>query len=189
MDGNDKILDRYFERFINFQRRHLQQSIQNTSFESYFIGCGYSCVSLIGPVLWRRWDKPYIKAMADMLHENGKLLHIHFHGKCMEVLDDFVETGIDCVCPFERTPGDVNGLAGLKETRKKLNDTVAFNGNVHTVEALSKGTEQTVREQVREIREAFAGSPKLIIGTGDQVPGQTPEENIYAMIDEGRKEP
>jgi hypothetical protein len=189
MDGNDRILDRYYERFIHFQKMHLQKSIQNTAFESYFIGCGYSCVSLIGPKLWRRWDKPYIRAMADMLHENGKLLHIHFHGKCMEVLDDFAEMGIDCVCPFERTPGDINGLIGLKEARNKLNDAVAFNGNVHTVQALAEGTEQIVRQQVMEIREAFAGLPRLIIGTGDQVPGQTPEENIYAMIDEGRKEP
>jgi hypothetical protein len=36
--------------------------------------------------------------------------------------------------------------------------------------------------------EAFAGTTRVIIGTGDQVGRETPEENLYAMIDEARKE-
>jgi len=32
--------------------------------ESYCIGCSSSCNSLLGPRLWRKWDKPYIRAMA-----------------------------------------------------------------------------------------------------------------------------
>lgn len=186
LEEDEKVLNKYFEHFMHFQQKQLLQAIQNTTFESYFIGCGYSCISLIGPDLWRRWDKPYIKTMADILHKYGKLLHIHYHGKCMEVLDDFVDIGIDCVCPFERTPGDVNGLEGLKEVRRRLGEVVTFNGNIHTVEALAKGTPSIVRQQVREIKEAFIDSSRLIIGTGDQVPGETPEENIFAMIEEGR---
>ena len=80
------------------------------------------------------------------------------------------------------------GKPGLEKVRQILDNKVTFNGNVHTVEALIKGTPQMVRDQVREIREAFAGIPRVIIGTGDQVGAETPEENIYAMIEETRKE-
>lgn len=31
---------------------------------------------------------------------------------------------------------------------------------------------------------AYKGSNRLIVGTGDQVGAETPEENIWAMIDE-----
>ena len=41
-----------------------------------------------------------------------------------------------------------------------------------------------MRREVREIKEAFQGSPRLIIGTGDQVGKETPEENIFAMVEE-----
>ena len=96
--------------------------------------------------------------------------------------------GLDCVCPFERPPGgDIDGRRGLEQLRTLLDDRVTMNGNVHTVETLIRGTPADVRTQVIEILEAFEGSPRLIVGTGDQVGGQTPDENIYAMIETVRE--
>ena len=106
----------------------------------------------------------------------------------MENAADMARAGVDCVCPFERPPGgDVDGLNGLKRLRELIGVGLTFNGNVHTVETLIRGRPDDVRREVREIREAFAGSPRLIIGTGDQVGRETPEENIYAMIEAARE--
>lgn len=161
---------------------------ERTPFESLVIGCSWSCNSLIGPALWRKWDKPVIRAVADEAHRHGRLLHIHFHGKCMETVADFAEIGIDCVCPFERPPGgDVEGLDGLKEVKRRLNGRTTMNGNIHTVETLIRGNEEDVRREVRQVLEAFDGNPRVIVGTGDQVGRETPEENIRAMIDEVRR--
>jgi uroporphyrinogen-III decarboxylase len=116
------------------------------------------------------------------------LLHIHFHGKCMEALGDLVEIGPDCVCPFERPPGgDVAGLRGLRKVARTLAGKVTFNGNVHTVETLIRGRPGDVRREVGQVMRAFAGNPRLIVGTGDQVGAETPEENLRAMIDEARR--
>ena len=62
-----------------------------------------------------------------------------------------------------------------------------MNGNVHTVETLIRGAERDVRREVAEILEAFAGNPRVIVGSGDQVGRETPEENLFAMIDESRR--
>lgn len=187
MTEDEKVIEKYYNKYLESKKRLLQQAIEKTKYEAYFIGCSSSCNVLEGPVLWRKWDKPYLKAMTDEVHKYGKLIHNHNHGKIMETVPDLVEIGFDCVCPFEREPGDVNGIDGLKKVRKILDNKVTFNGNVHTVQALILGTTEIVKEQVREIKEAFAGSARLIIGTGDQVGVETPEENIYAMIEEGRK--
>lgn len=185
---DEEKLEAYRQRYIEYQKNFIRKVCQNTQYESFVIGCSYSCNSLIGPNMWRQWDKPYIKAMADEIHKQGKLLHIHFHGRSMETVSDFPEIGIDCVCPFERGPGgDINGLEGLKKVRALLQDKVTMNGNVHTVETLIRGTTKDVRKEVREIKEAFEGSARLIIGTGDQVGRETPEENILAMIEEAKK--
>jgi len=115
--------------------------------------------------MWRKWDKPLIKAVADEIHKHGKLLHIHFHGRCMETESDVSEIGIDCVCPFERPPGgDVASPEGLKKVADLLNGKSTMNGNVHTVETLIRGTTDDVRREVREIRQAFEGNPRFIIG-------------------------
>ena len=185
---NDHRLKPYLDRFIRGKIDLVRLAVERTPFEAYFIGCSYSCSSLLGPRLWRKWDKPYIKAVADELHEHGKLLHIHFHGRSTRTAADFAEIGIDCVCPFERPPGgDVAALEGLRELRSLLAEKVTMNGNVHTVETLIQGGPADVRREVQEIKEAFDGSHRLIVGTGDQVGGETPEENIWAMVDEGHK--
>ena len=161
---------------------------ESTPLESLCIGCSWSCNSLVGPVLWREWDKPVIKAVAEEVRRHGRLLHVHFHGKCMETVGDFAEIGIDCVCPFERPPGgDVHGLGDLRTIAKLLRGQTTMSGNIHTVETLIRGGEQDVRREVREVLEAFAGNPRVIVGTGDQVGRETPEENLFALVDEARK--
>jgi uroporphyrinogen decarboxylase len=180
----ERLQEKYLERIV----RMAGIICEKTPLESLVIGCSWSCNSLIGPDMWRRWDKPIIQAVADEVHRHGKLLHIHFHGKCIETVADFAEMEIDCVCPFERPPGgDVNGMAELQTIEKLLRGKTTMNGNVHTVDTLIRGTTADVRREVREILTAFKGNPRVILGTGDQVGRETPEENIWAMIEEAKK--
>jgi len=188
LSEDEKKLEEYRHRYIASQKALVREAAEKTSFESFVIGCSSSCNSLIGPDLWRKWDKPYLAAITEEVHRQGRLLHVHFHGKCMETVEDFAEIGMDCVCPFERPPGgDVTGEEGLREVRRRLDEKVTVNGNVHTVETLIRGTPRDVRREVQEIRRAFHGSNRIIIGSGDQVGRETPEENLMAMIDEARK--
>jgi uroporphyrinogen-III decarboxylase len=175
---------RYTERLVRLAR----VVCTRTPLESLCIGCSWSCNSLLGPALWRRWDKPVIRVVAEEVHRHGRLLHVHFHGRCLETVADFAELGIDCVCPFERPPGgDVRGAAGLREVAQTLHGRTTMNGNVHTVETLIRGGPAEVRREVQEILTAFAGNPRVIVGTGDQVGRETPEENLAAMVEAGRE--
>ena len=179
------VLERMQARYIENKVELARRACERTPFESFFVGCSYACNSLIGPNLWRTWDKPVIRAVAEEVHRHGRLLHIHFHGRCIETVRDFAELGLDCVCPFERPPGgDVRGLDGLRTLERALRGRTTMNGNIHTVETLIRGTEADVRREVGEILEAFRGNPRVIVGTGDQVGLETPEENIHAMVDE-----
>lgn len=178
----EELREAYTERLCVLAR----EACAKTSAEAMFIGCSWSCASLIGPALWRRWDKPVIAAVAREVHAAGRLLHVHFHGKCREVLADLAECGADCVCPFERPPG--GDITDLGEVRRALGDRVTMNGNVHTVETLIRGTPADVVREVEEIFEQWGtDGRRLILGTGDQVGGETPEENIAAMIETGRR--
>lgn len=174
------LAERYTERLVRLARR----LCLSTPIESFCIGCSWSCNSLLGPRLWRQWDKPVIRAVAEEVHRHGRLLHIHFHGRCLETVPDFAELGVDCVCPFERPPGgDIAGGEGLRQVALALADRTTMNGNVHTVETLIRGRPDDARREVAEILEAFAGTRRVIVGTGDQVGRETPEENVRAMIE------
>jgi hypothetical protein len=180
-------LRRLHARYVEYMVEKTRRLCELTPFESLFIGCSWSCNSLIGPRLWRQWDKPVLRAIADEVHRHGRLLHVHLHGKCLETVPDMAEIGLDCVCPFERPPGgDVDGIEGLREVAEGLAGRVTMNGNIHTVETLIRGTPQDVRREVREVWEVFGGTNRVIVGTGDQVGRETPEENLWAMIEEAR---
>ena len=182
----ERFFEELHETYIEYMRRLAREAFAHTAAEVVFIGCSWSCVSLIGPAIWRRWDKPVIRAVADEAHAAGRLLHVHFHGKCRDVLDDLAECGADCICPFERPPG--GDITNLGEVREALGDRVTFNGNVHTVETLIRGTPDDVRREVEGIFGQWgADRRRLILGTGDQVGVETPEENIEAMIEAGRR--
>ncbi|MCE5238854.1 uroporphyrinogen decarboxylase family protein [bacterium] len=180
-------LARLHGRYVEYMVEKTRRLCEQTPVESLFIGCSWSCNSLISPRMWRRWDKPVIAAVAAEAHRHGRLLHVHFHGRCLESVADFAEIGMDCVCPFERPPGgDVEGLAGLREVARLLDGRVTMNGNIHTVETLIRGTPADVRREVREVWEAFGATHRVIVGTGDQVGRETPEENLWAMVEEAR---
>ncbi len=174
------------ERYIDYLCRLVEAACRNTDVESFYIGCCWSCTTLLGPDLWRRWDLPVIRAVARAVHAQGKLLHLHFHGTCREVLPDLAGCGADCICPFERPPG--GDVSDVGEIRRILGDRVTMNGNVHTVETLIRGTTRTVEDEVAEIFTQWGPDRRrLILGTGDQVGYETPEENILAMIAAGRR--
>lgn len=168
-------------RYIEYMAAETHAICEHTPDAPIFIGCGWSCAALVGPALWREWDLPVVRAIASVAHQHGRLVHLHYHGPAMANLPDLAGSGADCVCPFERPPG--GDVTDLPAVRRALAGKVTFNGNVHTVETLIRGTPADVEHEVDEIISAFDSEPRLIIGTGDQVGGDTPDENIYALID------
>ncbi len=171
-------------RYIAAMSAKVRAALTRTTVRSVFVGSIWSSLSLLSPTLWRRWDLPLLQAVVRTAHAFGGLVHHHFHGRCMGVLDDLASLGLDCICPFERPPG--GDVTNLKKVAARLSNRTAFNGNVHTVATLINGKPEDVRREVLEILEAFEGSDRLIVGTGDQVGVETPDENIDAMIETAR---
>jgi PAS domain-containing protein len=177
-------MERLHERYLEYMIAKTRAVFHHTSARSVFIGSIWSSLSLLSPAIWRKWDKPVLDVIVRTAHECGGLVHHHFHGRCKKVLPDLAASGLDCICPFERPPG--GDITDLQEVAGILKNRSTFNGNVHTVETLIQGTPAAVRREVLEILEAFHGSSRLIVGTGDQVGHETPDENIYSMIETTR---
>lgn len=173
------------ERYCHYLAEKTRAAFRYTNARSVFVASSWSSISLLSPSLWRTWDKPLLETVVEAAHACGGLVHHHFHGKCRKVLSDLANIGMDCICPFERPPG--GDITDLQELRIQLGERTTFNGNISTVETLIKGKPEDVRGEVADIKHAFAGSKRLIIGTGDQVGFGTPDENIIAMIEAVRE--
>jgi len=171
------------ERFVEQHCALIEAAFAQTTAESVFIGCCWSCASVLGTRLWREWDRPVLEAFTRAAHKAGGMIHVHCHGKCAELITDFAEMGVDCLCPMERPPGGDITPENMAAVKDLTRGRVALNGNVHTVETLIRGTPADVEREVREIVDMWSDDGRVIVGTGDQVGWETPDENIHAMIE------
>ncbi|MFP4027146.1 MAG: uroporphyrinogen decarboxylase family protein [Candidatus Brocadiia bacterium] len=171
------------QRYIEHRCQLIRDALAKTPAESVFIGCSWACASLLGAPLWRKWDKPALQTFVKTAHDSGGLIHIHCHGSCTELVPDFAEMEVDCLCPLERPPGGDVTPENMPEIKDITRGNMTLNGNVHTVETLIRAEPQDVREEVEETLNLWGDDGRLIVGTGDQVGGETPDENIHAMIE------
>jgi uroporphyrinogen decarboxylase len=90
------------------------------------------------------------------------------------------ETELTVIDPLEIPPmGDCN----LKELKKLYGDKIVLKGNLHTTEVMLRGSVQDVTDACKRAIDDAAEGGKFILSTGDQCGRDTPDENLFAMIE------
>ena len=176
----------WFEQYLDWYLRVVEHVLGTAApwIDVVMPNCGTISINTMGLKLYRRWDMPFIRRQAEIVHRCRKPLHVHQHGHCLAILDDLVDAGVNMICPFERPPG--GDVASLAAVRRRFGRRIGIMGNVHTIDVLLRGTPGDVRRQVRECIDDAAGGP-FVLSTGDQVADLTPDENIRAFCEAGRE--
>jgi uroporphyrinogen decarboxylase len=106
---------------------------------------------------------------------------LHSCGKSRALVDLLCdETDVDCINPLEIAPmGDVD-LAEVKRARGRQ---ISLMGNLHTTNVMLKGTPDDVRAAARRAIADAAPGGGFILSSGDQCGRETPEENLFAMVE------
>ena len=142
---------------------------------------GSGTITLASPTLARRYAIPTIKRITEMAARAGVPTVLHSCGRSRAFVDMLVEeTQLNCITPLEIPPmGDVD-LAELKRARGRQ---IALMGNLHTTAVMLEGTPETVRRKSLEAMAAAGEGGGFILSTGDQCPRETPDENLFALIE------
>jgi uroporphyrinogen decarboxylase len=90
------------------------------------------------------------------------------------------ETELDCINPLEPPP---MGDCDLAEIKQRSGDRLALMGNLHTTDVMWRGTPEAVREASQQAIEAAGGGGGFILSTGDQCGRDTPDANLFAMVE------
>lgn len=129
---------------------------------------------MIRPEDWRRLFKPAYKKIADLVHQAGKKFHFHTDGCTMDVIDDFIEIGVDVLNPqFSCMP-----LAKLAE---KTRGRMCIASDIDRQYLLPFGRPEEIRENVREVCALFQSPAGGLIGGGEIGP-DVPLANARAML-------
>lgn len=170
-------------RYVAHLGETTRMIVERTGVESVFLNSGYSQVPVVSPDLFRSWDLPVIRAVAEAAHRRSVPLHFHNHGRIRPILGALEEGGVDIVCGLFAPPtGDVGGIAELRAACG-----LALKGMLDPFGALLNGTPEDVERESRECIEGAGPDGGFILGTQDGTLAGTPAANIRAMVEAGRR--
>ena len=178
-----EILQEWFELDMARGTRQLEL-ILSAKPEYVFFG-GSGTITLASPELALKYAIPALKRWSQMCLNAGIPSLLHSCGKNRILVDLLVEhTNISCINPLEIAPmGDID-LAEVKKARGKQ---MALMGNIHTTDIMLRGKPKDVEAAcIQALRDAGPGGG-FILSSGDQCPRDTPEENIFTMVETVKK--
>lgn len=173
-----------FQEYTVYAECLTEHVFKDTPVDSVGLGGSSTSMSVISPELHRKFSLRFGKIISDAAHRYGKPVLYHMCGKSREALPITAEMGVDCFDALECAP---TGNVDLSEVKKIFGGKVALRGNVNSIHVMMNGNTNDVRQAVRNCMDAAKEGGGYILGVGDQTPAGTPDENLYAFVEAGRK--
>lgn len=139
---------------------------------------------MISPAMYRALLKPWhAELIATIKRHSDAKVFFHSDGNVYDLIDDFIDVGVDILNPVQVSAGDMGDTARLK---RRFGDRLSFNGAVDTGTVLPNGTTDDVRREVRRRIADLAPGGGYILSSVHCLQPDVPIENVLAMFDEAR---
>jgi uroporphyrinogen-III decarboxylase len=134
-------------------------------------------MSVISPRHWRTFIFPHMKAVCDELHRYNQDVRIYCHicGNVLPIVEDLVETGLDCIGPLDPLGGFLPA-----DVRQEVGDAVSLMGGVNTLTFL-QGSPSDILHESRACIQQAGEHGGYILGSGCVVPRDAKKENLLAL--------
>ena len=156
---------------IAYHEKLLQLGVPMTS-----MGDSTAGPDVISPAMYKTFAVPYEKKVIEAVHRKGGLISLHICGNATKIIDKMCNLGADVL--------EIDQKTDLKTAVRAAKENCALLGQVNPV-LLSNGTQQEVKETAERILQIVGGKSTtgFILGPGCALGGDTPKENIQALID------
>jgi len=179
--------NKYFDirdRMIEKMEKRMK-AISQLEVKPDFLFCGASGTLVFqNPEIFRELVLPALKRATELAAEIGIPTHVHSCGPEKDLVRIAAEeTKLTIIDPLEIPPmGDCN----LKELKKLYGDKIVLKGNLHTTSIILNGSSDDVIEASKKAIDDAAAGGGFVLSTGDQCGRDTPDENIFAMVETAR---
>ncbi len=135
-------------------------------------------MSVISPRTWKEFVFPHMKQVCDELHGYCPEAKIYCHicGNVLPIVEDLVETGLDCIAPL-----DPLGGFSVADVRKRVGDGYVLMGGVNTMSFVNSSPAEIHAEALRCIEEGNRNGA-FVLGSGCALPSDTKRENLEALV-------
>ena len=137
------------------------------------------------PRHFRQFIRPILEAEIELAHSYGAQFGYIMTSKCMPLLDDFREVGVDVLIGVDPAQWD------LEVAKEKLSGRVCLWGGVNGHMTVELGNQEQVRSEVQRALQIFGESGGFILSPVDNVREYTAKAkgNVSALIDEWQHYP
>lgn len=180
-DDKEKVLARFERQGKEAVRR--TREILKVSPDFLFFGMSGHMILNPEPI-FREVTLPTLKKVTAMCRDAGVPSQIHCCGPEYDLVRiSAEETDLTSINPLETPPmGDCDLAVVKREYGKRL----SLMGNLHTTDVMLRGTPQVVERAAKKAIDDAAEGGGFILSTGDQCGRDTPDENIFTMIEVAR---
>jgi uroporphyrinogen decarboxylase len=125
--------------------------------------------------------KPLHAEMITLIKQktNAKVF-FHTDGDVFDLIDDFIEIGVDILNPIQTSAGK---MSNLEELKKKFDKRIVFCGAIDTQNILPSGTPDQVKQEVKRVINVLGAGGGYMVATVHTVMNEVPPENVLAMVD------
>ncbi|MFA5864723.1 MAG: uroporphyrinogen decarboxylase family protein [Phycisphaerae bacterium] len=142
---------------------------------------GTTRASILSPQMFREFCFPALKVRTQHVKSFGQKVFIHSCGHTWELLDMFIEAGIDAYQSLQTDAG-----MDLSKLKDRFADRLVFWGGI-AIEILVKGTPADVRKNVRDALAVAKRRGGIILGPSHSIAYGVPYDNFMALLDEFHK--
>jgi uroporphyrinogen decarboxylase len=136
---------------------------------------------LMSPAMYRQVLKPIHADYIAFIRERTKArVFFHTDGDVFDLVDDFIEIGVDILNPVQTSAGRMSNLPELK---RRYGSRLTFCGAIDTHRVLPSGTPDEVRREVHRVLDIMAPGGGYLVASVHTILDDVPPENIVAMVD------
>jgi len=136
---------------------------------------------MISPKMYRKILKPIHMELIQHIKKYTKAkIFFHTDGDVFDLIDDFIEIGVDILNPIQTSAGKMADLEGLKARYGK---NLIFCGAVDTQHILPHGTPEEVRQEMKRVISILGRDGGYMVASVHTIMHEVPPENILAMVD------
>ena len=136
---------------------------------------------MISPKMYRKLLKPIHAELIQHIKKFTKAkIFFHTDGDVFDLIDDFIEIGVDILNPIQTSAGK---MANLEELKTRYGKDLIFCGAVDTQHVLPHGTPEEVSQEMRRVINILGRDGGYMVASVHTIMHEVPPENILAMVD------
>ncbi len=174
------LMDKVTDLWLGTARRMIEAVGPNADVLFFGDDVAYQNGPMVSRKTYEKCIKPYHRKIFALLRSHGGKVVYHSCGSVVQLLEDFIELGVDAVNPVQV------GAEGMDTVRLKrdFGQRISFWGGVDTQRVLPFGTVDEVRREVRRRIRDLAPGGGYVLTAVHNIQREVPPENIDALFTE-----